>query len=206
MNITKTIPIIKEKKYGFDNDLYETIKPDSILIGYWQDENYFKKIKNKIKCDLVKKNTRRNKIKKFKQDIESSNSVSVHFRMKDYVENKKTSDFHGILSNDYYKKSFEFIKNRIENPTFFIFSDDINKVKDRIDMEYHHYFVCQNDPFTDTDELFLMSLCKHNIISNSTFSWWGGWLNKNQNKLVVGPKNWFKTKKNNPMPKGWIRI
>tara|TARA_Y100001935_G_C17121682_1_gene416044 strand:- start:349 stop:738 length:390 start_codon:yes stop_codon:yes gene_type:complete len=129
--------------------------------------------------------------------------------MKDYVENKKTSDFHGVLSNEYYKKSFELVSNSIENPTFFIFSDDINKVKDRLDIHYPHHFICSKDPIKDTYELFLMSLCKHNIIANSTYSWWGAWLNKNKSKIVIGPKNWFKSKENknnNPMPKEWIRI
>tara|TARA_B100001250_G_C19801148_1_gene791121 strand:+ start:2125 stop:2811 length:687 start_codon:yes stop_codon:yes gene_type:complete len=208
-NVLKSLEVIKEKIYGYDKTLYEKINDNSVLIGYWQDEKYFSLIKEKIRTEIQLVDSNTQFIKKYKKAIIECNSVSVHFRMKDYIENKKTSDFHGVLSNEYYKKSFELVSKRIENPTFFVFSDDINKVKDRLDMNYSHHFIFHQKPIKDTDELFLMSLCKHNIIANSTYSWWGGWLNKNKNKIVIGPKNWFKSKenkKNNPMPKEWIRI
>ena len=205
----KSLVVIKEKKYGYDKILYEKINDNSVLIGYWQDEKYFSLIKGKIRSEIQIIDFDNQFIKKYKRAIINCNSVSVHFRMKDYIEDKKTSDFHGVLSNEYYKKSFELVSNSIENPIFFIFSDDINKVKDRLDIHYPHHFICFKDPIKDTDELFLMSLCKHNIIANSTYSWWGAWLNKNKNKIVIGPKNWFKSKENknnNPMPIEWTRI
>ena len=114
----------------------------------------------------------------------------------------------GVCSLDYYKISISKIASLLDNPHFYIFSDDIEWVRSNLFMEYPFTYV-SNGVYKDYEELVLMSSCKHNIIANSTFSWWAAWLNKNQNKIVVAPSKWFNDKtysENNLVPKKWIRI
>lgn len=161
--------------------------------GYWQNEKYFKKIKPILLKDFTLRN-KSDKFLKFKKMISNTNSVSIHIRRGDYVERKVTKDYHGVLGFDYYFKAFELIGKKTKHPRFFIFSDDPT--------------ISSFSGLTDGEELILMSKCKHNIIANSSFSWWGAWLNKNPSKIVIAPKKWFGVGVKNTvaLPKEWIRI
>ena len=117
--------------------------------------------------------------------IKSLNSISVHIRRGDYVTNLKTSAVHGNLELDYYKKAIHLIRKQLKNSFFFFFSDDIELTKNNFNDE-NFYFVENNynDLVLPFKDLLLMKNCKHNIIANSTFSWWGAWLNENPNKMI----------------------
>ena len=123
------------------------------------------------------------------------------------MNNPKVRYFHGILGESYYKKSIRHIKKSVKNPFFFIFSDDINLIKKKF-----LFLNKKNYIFIDTkssiSDLYLMSNCKHFIIANSTFSWWGAWLSKNKRKIVCAPKKWVKLKTPTPdiLPKSWVEI
>ena len=135
--------------------------------------------------------------------LSECNTVSIHIRRGDY---KKYNFF---LPISYYERAIEYIKNKIEDPIFLVFSDDIQWVKTHVKFEDEVFFVSQ-EKLEDYEELILMSKCKHNIIANSSFSWWGAWLNTNDKKIVIGPNRWFDTiGKNagyNIMPSEWIRL
>jgi hypothetical protein len=139
--------------------------------------------------------------------IKNKNSVAIHIRRGDYLNNPKARYFHGILGEDYYKKSISYIKKRVNNPFYFIFSDDVELVK-----KTFFFFNKKNYIFIDTkssiDDLHLMSNCKHFIIANSTFSWWGAWLSKNKHKIICAPKRWVRAKISTPdiIPESWIKI
>ena len=139
--------------------------------------------------------------------INNKNSVAIHIRRGDYLNDPKVRCIHGILGSDYYKKSINYIKKKVKNPFFFIFSDDIELVKKNFSFFNNKKYI-----FIDTkssiNDLYLMSNCKHFIIANSTFSWWGAWLSKNKRKIVCAPKRWLRARISTPdiIPESWIRI
>lgn len=110
-----------------------------------------------------------------------------------------------VLSKDYYLKAINLISSKVVHPVWIIFSDDIEFVKNNYFFEGKAVFIDDSLGMRDFEQLMLMSKCKHNIIANSTFSWWGAWLNKNRNKYVVAPRKWFSSQRN-IIPVEWIKI
>jgi len=159
------------------------------LDGFWQNEEYFKSIRKDILKDFTLKDVIEEEVKKYLESIQNSNSVSLHVRRGDYIDNSYTNNVHGVCSLRYYKKAIEHIIQKIEKPIFYIFSDDIAWCKDNFDFLESKVFV--DNTKSALDDLELMKHCKHNIIANSTFSWWGAWLGKNSDKIVVAPQVWF---------------
>ncbi len=177
--------------------------------GLYQSEEYFKKIEAEIKREFTPKDSLSNAAIIVKEKISNiPNSVSLHIRRGDYVENKKTNSILGTLPIEYYKDSINIMNDKLINPTFFIFSDDIEWAKLNLPSNLQSTFV-SNEKIKDYEEIILMSLCKNNIIANSSFSWWGAWLNLNKEKIIIAPKRWFKNrsiKVKNMVPKSWITI
>jgi len=156
-------------------------KPNTQLHGHFQSEKYFNHNRELI-LDTFDIPTHVNiLIQKKYENILQGNTVSIHIRRGDYVH---ISDRHPVQSIDYYKKASEHFTDK--EYTFLVFSDDIEWCKENLSSDF--VFVDGN---TDYVDLYLMSLCDHNIIANSSFSWWGAWLNKNNNKKIVAPSNWF---------------
>src|SRR3989344_6898264 len=194
--------------YDFDPNILK-IKNNTYLDGNWQNEKYFLDTRKEIVKDFTLKNPIDNKYADLIGQIKNTNSVSVHIRRGDYITNKKFSKVYNLLDEKYYQKSVKFITEKISYPHFFIFSDDINWVKRNIDIPYPKTFVSGENEIKNYEELILMSLCKHNIIANSSFSWWGAWLNKNANKIVISPDKWFNDKIGNTkdlIPENWIEL
>lgn len=126
-------------------------------------------------------------------------SVSVHIRRGDYKS-------HNLLLDDgYYLAAADMISHRINNPVWIVFSDEINYVKENYRFKGEVIYIDDSYKLKDYEQLILMSQCKHNIIANSTFSWWGAWLNQNKNKCVVAPSKWISSQKN-IVPIDWIKI
>jgi len=171
--------------------------------GFWQNAKYFKDFRNTILNDFKLKKESKNYIK-LKTKIQNNNSVSLHVRRGDYVKSKKTRDFHGLLGLDYYQKAVNSILKKTKNPKFFIFSDDIIWVKKNLVINAPKTFVSGSCQLTNAEELILMSKCKHNIIANSSFSWWGAWLNQNSAKIIFAPKVWVRASVSiSPSVPGW---
>lgn len=174
---------------------------------YYQNEKYFSLISDIIRQEFTLKNKFSDKAQEALQKIESADSVSLHVRRGDYVLNRNINAYHGICSLDYYQAAIKLIKEKISSPTFFVFSDDIAWTKDNLKGSEFVFVSCPE--IEDVEELILMSKCKHNIIANSSFSWWGSWLNSNSDKIVIAPQKWFndkKANKNQILPEKWIRI
>lgn len=183
------------------------------LDGYWQCEKYFDSIRTELlnefslKQNFLERLFENKLIFETKDLIEKSNSVSIHFRRGDYISNNLINSIHGTCSNEYYQNAIKYIKNKIPSTQFFLFSDEPEwLLTNQFDFPYH-IVSTRNCHF----DLYLMSLCKHNIIANSSFSWWGAWLNKNREKIVVSPKRWFEDDKRNAqttnlIPETWIKI
>lgn len=196
-----------EKSFTFDHNLFDA-KPPVYLDGYWQSYKYFESIEPQLKQEFSLKNSISRLNLDISEQISSVNAVSVHIRRGDYVSNKHTNSVHGLCSLDYYRAAIQTITERVENPFFFIFSDDIAWIKDNLTTNSDTVYVDHNSGKQSYNDMYLMSLCQHHIIANSSFSWWGAWLGANAKKIVIAPKQWFvnDTVTNDLIPKSWLRL
>lgn len=175
--------------------------------GFFQSYRYLDPIRSELLREISIKGGIRRELGVLIDDMASSNSVSIHVRRGDYVENKKTKKDHFVCNDDYYKKAISLITNKVEKPRFFIFSDDINWVKENFSLS--NVIFVSDQGLSDYEELILMSHCKHNIIANSSFSFWAAWLNNNGNKIIIAPKIWnrrYDKHYKDLAPLEWIRI
>ena len=199
--------IVQEPHYHFSADFFK-IKKDAYLQGYWQSEKYFYDIRDILLNELTLKFDPDRDNKKHLKDIINSESVSIHVRRGDYVKNPHTRAYHGICSLDYYKRALKKIGSLVENPKYYVFSDDPDWTKENLKIKGKVVFIINNSN-KEYEDLRLMRACKHNIIANSTFSWWGAWLGEYKNKIVIAPEKWFLTKENNYkdiVPDRWLKI
>jgi hypothetical protein len=198
----------KEKTFAFDENIY-SIQDDVYFDGYWQSQKYFEDYRIDLLEIFTLKNPLHEITKKYELKINNSDSVSLHVRRGDYVTDSKTNSVHGTCNLAFYKDSVLKIKSVITDPKFFIFSDDLHWVKENFDFLAEKELIELPKEIPDHEELYLMSRCQHNIIANSTFSWWGAWLNQNPNKIVIAPKKWFNDSTidtSDLIPPSWIRI
>ncbi len=161
------------------------------LSGYWQSEKYFQAHASKIRADFTFKLPMSDINTELAEQINQVNAVSLHVRRGDYVSSVKNNSMYGLCSLDYYQAAISYISARVINPQFFIFSDDMAWVKDHLNVGITCHFIEHNQGAESYNDMRLMSLCRHHIIANSSFSWWGAWLNANPEKIVVCPKKWF---------------
>ncbi len=193
----KSLAFLRRKKYYMENGTsfnpeFVSLPEDCYLSGYWQTERYFKVHEALIREQFRFKLPLTGKNKEFVERIkQSSGAVSLHIRRGDYVSNPQTHAAHGICPIPYYKKAMRYIELQVKNPVYFIFSDDIKWVQDNLPIQQKHYFICHNKGLESYNDMRLMSLCKHHVIANSSFSWWGAWLNSNTDKIVIAPDQWF---------------
>lgn len=180
--------VYKEPFFHFDKNFFNA-DSDVYLKGYWQSEKYFNPVKETIKTDLAIKPGIIERVKPFGDELASSASVAVHIRRADYTK-EVHKEYHGILEKDYYHSAIQLIIKKTKDARFYFFSDSIKWVKENLGMPGAVY-VSGEITKNHLEDLYLMSQCNHNIIANSSFSWWGAWLNSNPGKIVIAPKNWF---------------
>jgi hypothetical protein len=198
-----------ENKFSYNAGIEKT-SGNCFLSGYWQSQRYFKVIESLIRQEFTFPNKLNRQNSDWLSEIKNSNSVSLHIRRTDFVNNI-SHDIHGFCSMDYYKEAIETMHGKVKNPVFFIFSDDIEWAKTNLVITSKCFFISGNTGSNSYIDMQLMSFCKHNIIANSSFSWWGAWLNSNADKIVTAPLKWFKEEilNSNTMdliPETWIRL
>ena len=207
-NIKKQIREKKEYSKGVVDWKYILGKSDKILSGPYISDKYFDGIECELHNDFKFNFDTDYQLFKLKDEIIRENSVSIHIRRGDYLDPKYNGRYTGICSREYYEKSIKYICNNIEDPVFYVFSDDVQWVKNNIIIPNAKYI--EKDLFKtyqDWYDMALMSVCKHNIIANSTFSWWGAWLNPNMDKTVIVPSRWFQhSEAPDIYPTGWIKV
>ncbi|WP_018611017.1 alpha-1,2-fucosyltransferase [Segetibacter koreensis] len=196
---------IKEPDFTFHPHILN-VQGNIHLNGYWQNENYFKEIEEIIRQDFTFKTPANEKIESILQQIAATNSVSLHVRRGDYITLTEANQFHGVCSDTYYQKAIAKIKEAIPAPHLFVFSDDIHWVKQNMPFTEEHTFVDGNTGKNSFEDLRLMAACRHNILANSSFSWWAGWLNKNPEKMVIAPEKWFRAVHTDIVPPSWIKM
>ncbi|MCK9351778.1 MAG: alpha-1,2-fucosyltransferase [Candidatus Pacebacteria bacterium] len=197
---------IEEKTLLFDTKVLST--NDSLFLnGYWQSPKYFEDIEDILRKDFTLKKPQGEKYDEMLRKITMGNSVSLHVRRGDYLAEKNVSVY-TECSPEYYKKAIQYVKEINEDIHLFIFSDDTDWVKENLKIDLPATYVSA-EHFTDYQELTLMSACRHNITANSTFSWWGAWLNKNPEKIVITPGKWLVTDsnyENDLLPEEWTKL
>jgi hypothetical protein len=201
--------LIRERTDRFDSRILEE-RGDLFLIGYWQSEKYFADVAEEVRKAFRFKHPLEGEAKEISRQIRSTNSVSLHIRRGEYVA---LENIVGKTDLAYYERAASYMNERsktmgIEVPTFFVFSDDIEWCKEKLKLPFPKVYLDQASAGPkDSHHLQLMSLCRHNIIANSTFSWWGAWLNANPAKIVVAPKRWYPNNtKEDLVPERWIRM
>ncbi len=198
------------KENGFEYDPLSNVDKDFIYYeGYWQNEKYFKEYKEDLLTEFTLIEKLNSNTEYFKRIIQREKSISLHIRRGDYVNNAETNRYHGTCNIDYYKKAIYYFQQKIVNPFIFVFSDDIKWAIDNLKDKGNIIYVDLSDNVPDAEEIYLMSQCKHNIIANSSFSWWGAWLNQNPGKIIIAPTKWFNDKSINTkdlIPETWIRL
>lgn len=176
------------------------------LDGYWQSYKYFENNRTDL-LKLFSFPCLSGKSLEFENEIvETEIPISVHIRMGDYLQGANKAIYGGICTEEYYNKAINFFKEKYPKCHFYIFSNDkhyVQKYKNRQDFT----LIDCNDEKDAWKDMYLMSICKHNIIANSSFSWWGAWLNQHEDKEIIAPYKWMNTKEMRDIyPNEWIRI
>lgn len=179
------------------------------LDGYWQNEKFFNIYRDELIRQFAIKHSLTGICGELLDRIKNSgNSVGVHIRRGDYVKNPDYTKKYGLCSIDYYIKAIEYCNGHLKDPVFFIFSDDISWAKENIPIPDAVFIDHDNPPWIDLE---LLKNCRHQVIANSTFSWWAAWLNENQDKIVIAPERWYNDpvlneERKDLVPSEWVRM
>ena len=203
--------LVREEHHHYDEKVLDAKAMFVYLKGFWQSEKYFYRTADIIRKELTFKENKYETFNHFKKEIlNSANPISIHIRRGDYVNHPEFSKTFGFVGLEYYTKAVEVMKDKFPVNRFFIFSDDQEWVKNNFPLREQDVFVKNAGEHTDVDDLRLMSICNHHIIANSSYSWWGAWLNNSKTKTVIAPQTWYK---NQPtlntkdlVPSSWIKI
>ena len=211
IHVKKNEKVYSISELGFEHDpnlieLIKSINHSVILTGYWQSYKYLETFSNIIKTDFKIKSQLINHWEELSKQILSTESVMLNVRRSDYL---LKLDYHGVVTKRYLQKAISLIKSKVLHPYFFIFWDDINWCKENIGLKSNIFFV--DEKYYDEKYQFylkLMTLCKHFILSNSSFAWWSAYLGAGTESIVISPKEWFKVDINTSdlTPASWIKL
>lgn len=194
------------ENFVFYPEVLQSIHKNELFMGTWQSQRYFEDAKDEVrKAFTFKKELLNDPTRQLCDAIEVCNAVSLHVRRDDYLSTTYAQGFGGICTKSYYQNAIAYMKSNTYNPKLFVFSDDIDWCRENLDIGDATFVDC-NHGDESWQDMYLMSRCKHNIIANSTFSWWGAWLNSNPEKIVVAPDKWWNGLKDDVVPDEWIRI
>lgn len=198
---------INETNYmQISESVMSAVKGDVYLNGYWQHEDYFKAIRSELLREFSPKLPLSAPAIDCMQSIKSCNAVSIHVRRGDYVTSSIGRSVHGSCTLDYYNNAIRYICANVNTPVFFVFSDDIEWCKNNL-CSLNDRIIFVDNTRDEIDDLILMMRCRHNIIANSTFSWWAAWLNEYSNKIVVSPKVWVVSNSSlHIAPFEWVKL
>lgn len=212
--IDKSLPnykrrVVKQTKKVFDPLIFKA-SDNTYFDGYWGNENYFKDIATTIRKEFMLKEKLDDKNLEIKKYIMSVNAVSIHIRRNDYLTEEGAKSTFVVCAREYYENAIQRICAIVDSPHFFIFTQDYDWAEKNFKQNLPITIVKNNEGYKDLE---LMKYCKHHIIANSSFSWWGAWLNENQGKIIIAPKIWYNKKsyqtmyeKGDLIPREWIKL
>ncbi len=203
-----------EREIPFDPHVLNESLGSCLVIGYWGNEQYFKPIESIIRRELTLRHPISDATSRLAERIAKTESVFLHVRRGDFVNDSETAAQMVSLETQYYRAAFAYVLERVSEPHFFVFSDEPEWAKRNLDVGAATTFVDHNAPGDrhrpgrEHEDLFLMSLCRHGIMANSTFSWWGAWLNPTQDRIVIAPSRWELNPRSEPayLLKWWVKL
>lgn len=199
--------LVREHGHGVNHDALSA-PVNSYLSGFWQSEAYFVDIREQLLQELTPIEPPGREDFATIDRMRMCESVSVHVRRGDYVSLASASAYHGLCTLDYYRKAITYVAERVRSPTLFVFSDDPEWTKANLKSPFPTHYVGHNPPEKAFQDLRLMSFCRHHILANSSFSWWGAWLSDQADGLVIAPERWYAVDRPTPdlIPSRWIRM
>ena len=201
--------LLQDRESGFDASVFEPHAGPLVLQGYWQSYKYFQEHRELLQREFELKTEPDALNQTMLNEIESGNSVAVHVRRGDYVSSALANSIHGTCGPEYYSTAAALLGRKVSEPRFYVFTDDPAWARQNLALPGPMRFVDHNLGKRDCEDLRLMSRCKHFIIANSSFSWWGAWLAQNRGKVVMAPARWFVQDHYPPedrIPADWIRL
>jgi hypothetical protein len=199
--------VYKQPGFGYDSRFTEA-GDGRYLNGYWQSWRFFEKVEPLIREHFTLRREKTERVSQLAEQLRRSETVSVHVRRGDY-KTREAQAYHGILPASYYREAIERVLSRHPKARFLFFSDDMEWVRAHLDTRLPLFDSGDEVGRTALEDLHLMQHCRHHVIANSSFSWWGAWLNPDPDKTVVAPVDWFATKENETkdiVPPSWIRV
>lgn len=198
----------ERNEFAYDMKAMHTSK--AAVSGYWQCYRYVRNISQELRKQFIFRQDFSSELQDILNKIKGSNTVFLHIRGGDYIKNPKAFRLYGnICTVDYYKRAILLMKKKLYNPVFVVFTNDIKYAQSIIPGKEDMFFVSDfmNEDYEDWVDLMLMSSCKHAIIANSSFSWWGAWLIRNKDKIVAAPRKWINRRQNFDIwEPEWIKV
>jgi hypothetical protein len=203
-----------EKGLSFNAD-FASLPDQTYLVGYWQSFRYFSHISKLLIDELKPLDVLSEASEVVAEQIDTCTSVALHVRRGDYVSLASAANFHGALSKSYYESALSYVRERVLNPKYFVFSDDPEWCRKNLPSNNTMIFVGHNAGPDAWQDLMLMSRCHHHIIANSSFSWWAAWMADQRwgvkQRIVIAPKHWFRGKMldkdmESRFPSHWVTI
>lgn len=197
--------VLHQRGFGFNPETLDA-EPPIYLDGTWQSEQYFTGCSEALRTEVTLKNALTGETAALASSLGSQCSISVHVRRGDYAHDPKTRDYHGLLGMPYYTAAMQWMLERLPDARFIVFSDEPEWAREHLHADAPLTVLpVRSGP----EDLVLMAQCRHHIIANSSFSWWGAWLNPSVTKLVVAPQRWFSDgaiDTNDLLPVSWTRL
>ena len=201
--------VAQDLQAGFDASIFDEHAGPLVLEGYWQSFKYFERHRELICREFSLRDAPDPRNQEMAARIRKVEAVAIHIRRGDYVMDATANAVHGTCDLQYYQRAVEVMVRKVKNPHFFVFTDDPVWAKSNLTLCGPLEVVDHNLGERDHLDLWLMSQCRHFIIANSSFSWWGAWLGQRKQKTVIAPKRWFKIDKypaEDRIPPEWIRL
>ena len=201
---------VAENEFGFHPEILDLTAPNLYLDGYWQSQSYFAGIADEILDAFRFRMPLSPSGREMARTIASVNSISVDVRRGDYISVESSRNALGFVGEDYYRRGIDWIKVNIPDPQLFVSSDDLPWCREHLKFDLPITWLDQNYAgWKFSEKLQLMSMCKHFLISNSTFAWWAAWLARNDQKLVACPRKWFRDEyfdSKDLIPASWLKL
>jgi len=201
--------VFVEPHFEYTEDLLR--QPDNVvLVGCWQSERYFRGLRPRLVRELVPRRPLGGRAREVAQRVaRTSNAVGIHVRRGDYVSSTSTAAYHGVCPPEYYEQAVRMIVDERPDAELFVFSDDPGWCRDHLRLRARVEIASDEDSGDAVADLHLMALCRHQVISNSSFGWWGAWLSGGDDQIVVAPRRWFRVgslETRDLIPESWRRL
>ena len=202
----RPLRLVRQSHSGFDSS-FGDLPDDVFLDGYWQSSRFFGSVSADVRREATTDVPVTAEDAEVNAAIATSESVCIHVRRGDYVTLRGAARTHGALSPAYYQRAIARVIEAVPSPHFFVFSDDPEWTRENIRVDAPVRYVTHNTPAAAHRDLRLMSACRHQIVANSSLSWWSAWLNSNPAKIVIAPEPWFRRDDlTDLVPDQWVRV